>query len=122
MKIIEKALHTLFGAPKIGVTRKFRSFAVAYNWILKNTDEAMQIKTAYSIEGQLDTELLVQLVSVFNEFSAVIDIAENHEIIQCVQKLVDKWSFLHIFRKILGQNTEIFKNYLNQTSPLGSLH
>lgn len=87
MLIIEKALFLLFNAPKMGETRKFRSFLCAYEWVLEHLDDAMTIKTTYNIAGTLDVQLLTQVTPVFKAYAEVIDIAENQEILRS-EKLI----------------------------------
>ena len=76
--------------------------------------------------GSLDTELLVAIVPVFNEFSAVIDIAENHSILRSekviiAHKLLDCAQLLpetaegQKFRKLFSDRVKekIFNEVLN---------
>ena len=48
MSIIEYAAYLINNAPSMGLTRKFRSYQVAYSWVHNNTNEAIKIMSKYS--------------------------------------------------------------------------
>jgi len=87
MLIIEYAAYLINNAPAIGMTRKFRSYQVAYSWVHNNTNEAVKVIAKYKLQGNLNVALLGTLVPMFEDFAETIDMAENISVLRS-EKLI----------------------------------
>lgn len=117
--IIEKGQYLLSSAPAIAGTRKFRSFAAAYLWVLRNQEEAIKIKTLYKIPGKMDLEFLTVIVPMFTHFSTTIDICESNQVLRS-EKLNLAFRFKACANKLPkdGEGISEFVNFRRVFEPL----
>jgi len=119
LAIIEKGQYLLSSAPAIAGTRKFRSFAAAYLWVLNNQKEAMDIKVLYKVPGKMDLEFLTMITPMFVHFSTTIDICETNQILRS-EKLNLAFRFKQCTTKLPknGEGISEFVNFRKVFEPL----